>query len=203
MVTFKATAEQIGEWFPKSMESFIKELKESESTSRKHPLAKIQWFVTWGFMVKKAKTPEEKVLAQNAYNEKLKLPYNERLEVELPRIKVDIAFKAGHYFRSDRVLGEETPKYINDMAKEIVKSMIYQEQKTLNDPNVLDSIQDFIDKIQEEESQEILREAGIDLRPKREPSFDLDLILDKINETGISSLTASELNFLEKRSKGE
>ena len=194
MVTFKAKQEDIEKWFPKTREIFISELKNSQSSSRKHPVSKIEWFITWGFMTKKPKTDEEKVLKQLAYDEKLRLVYDERVKVEIPRIKIDVAMKAGHYFKCDRIVIEETPDFVKEMASEIVKSMMYAEQKELNDPVVLASMESFIDKFKDKDEK---KSRGV-----IEPSFDLDSILDKINDLGMSSLTASELQFLEKKSKG-
>ena len=126
MVTFKPKSEDVFKWFPKTTDQFITELRNSESQNSKYSIEKMQWYINWGFLVKKAKTDEEKAERLIAYEAKLRLPYEERLNVELPRIKIDVAFKAGHYFKSDRT-NEETPKFILDMAREIIKIMMVQE----------------------------------------------------------------------------
>lgn len=194
MLIFKQNVEDVQKNFPKTVEDFMNDLKNSNSGSKDYPVDKTKWVISWAFMIKKANTDEEKVLRDIAYNAKLKLVYSERLKVEIPRIKIDISFKAGKYFRGDRTA--ETPEFITKMAEEIVKAMMIAEQKELNDPIVIESIQEFIDEF-EKRAAESNPEGGVE-----EEDLDLDNILDKINNSGMTSLTASELSFLEAKSKG-
>jgi len=92
---------------------------------------------------------------------------------------------ADNYIRVDRSI-DPTSKFIEDMAREIIKIMIFYEQKYLNNPLVIDSIKQFSYLFAEQ--------------PEKEQDPTLDDILDKINEQGIKSLTHNELLLLEKLS---
>jgi hypothetical protein len=186
MVSFEVKSDFVKESFPEVYKMFISELRNSDSKNNDMNDEKIRWFISWGFFVKKAKTQEEIIQRDINYNEKLKMLYDERVELEISRIRVDILMKAGSFVRGDRF--NNTSEFIESMAREVVKSMMVDEQEILCDPLVIESISEFIEffKENEESVDEIL---------------DLDLILDKINKSGMKSLTKKELNFLEKKSK--
>ena len=187
MIVFKATFEDIAKWFPEESGQFIQELRDSSSKNSKFKAEKTDWIVSWGFFVKKAKSEEEQTAQRDLFMNKLKMVYSERVEVELPKIRINLSMKAGQYLRGDKVYSE-TPDFITQMAREVVKVMMWEEQKQLQDPIVLESLEEFKHLFEESE-------------PSETP-LDLDTILDKINTTGMSSLTGEELKFLEKMSKG-
>lgn len=205
MIQFEAKTEDIQNWFPETYKIFLEELRNSKSIYSQEE--KLEWIITWGFYRTKGKTEEEKIAKDDEYMEKLKLPYEDRVIVDLSKIKIDISLKAGKYVRSDRSF-DITPKYIIDMAYEVLKVTMIKEQFYLNDPVVLKSLETFqelIDSVKEmmEEATQMF-EAQLDvLTPKRKSvvSYDMDDILDKISEKGISSLSPGELQFLEKMSK--
>jgi hypothetical protein len=186
MITFEVKHEFMQEFFPEITDKFLKNLRESDSKSNDTPIDKIQWVISWGFFVKKAKTEEEIIERDLNYQNKLKLKYPERLEIEVSRIRVDILMKAGNYIKGDRF--NNTSEYITNMAKEVVKIMMINEQEYLQDPNVLDSMQDFM-------------YLNSELSDDFQEQLDLDSILDKINKSGIQSLSKNELNYLEQASR--
>jgi hypothetical protein len=186
MVSFEVKSDFVKDSFPEVYDLFISELRNSNSRSNDISVDKIRWFISWGFFVKKAKTIEEMNQRDINYHEKLKLPYDQRVELELSRIRVDILMKAGSFVRGDRF--NNTSEFIESMAREVVKSMMVDEQEVLCYPNVIESISEFIEFFKENEESV-------------EDFLDLDLILDKINNSGMKSLTKRELNFLEKKSK--
>jgi hypothetical protein len=101
------------------------------------------------------------------------------------------------------------------MHYETMKITMLQEQMMVNDPVVLESLAPFkhlLDELMQDMgiTPEMMESLGDKLpglssiqssSPKREVTLSMDEILDKINETGIQSLTAKELKFLEQMSK--
>lgn len=205
MVQFKATKEQISEWFPETYNSFISELRNSKSTSSDKPDDKIDWYVSWGFFGKKAKDEAEAIQKEIDYEAKLHLIYDERCEADLPKIRISIGMKAGNRTSADRVIEQTIPDFIIEMAYEVIKITMLQEQMIINDPIVQESLAPFqhlLDGILEE-----MREMGLDMeegniKKRVEVPMNMDDILDKINDGGMSSLSAKELKYLEKMSKG-
>jgi len=83
------------------------------------------------FQKKSENTPEY-------YETLFKLPFEERLEVELKRVRVSLALSAGYFYLSDRVTN------VSDSVKETVRLITTQkmvnEQQMIGDENVLNSI---------------------------------------------------------------
>ena len=117
--------------------------------------------------------------------------------------------KAGYYIRTDRSLDKEIPEYITDMFYEVMKVTMLQEQLILKDPVVMESLEEF--KYLLDEMMENLESLGLEIegleefkqqKKTKEQPLNMDDILDKISETGMQSLNAKELKFLEKMSRG-
>ena len=184
MITFRANYDDVVRWFPEETDQFISELRTSTTKSSRVKVEKIEWVVSWGFFGKKAKNEEEQLGKQDKFMDKLKLVYTERLEVEIPKIRIFLSMKAGQYIRGDKIY--VIPDFFKSMAGEVLKVMMFEEQKHLQDPVVLESLKEFEHLFKNEVEEE----------------FNLDDILDKINTTGMESLTPQELKFLEDSSKG-
>jgi hypothetical protein len=194
MVVFKLNQDQVRDWFPKTYQSFIDELRCSQSTSNDVPEEKLEWGMNWGFFVKKAVTQEEKNIQMENYTQKMNLIYEDRIQLEMPRIRCSLSLKAGYYHRIDRVLDLEVPDFVKDMAKEIVKFMMIQEQHFVGNPEVFESIREFYESLVE--NMEMDNQLD-------NPHLNMDDILDKISEKGMSSLSPRELEYLEKMSKSK
>ncbi len=192
MVTFKLTQEQAKSWFPDTYENFVSELKNSKSSSNDVLEEKMEWYLNWGFFVKKALTDEERADQKENYIRKMDLIYDDRIKLEIPRIRCSLNLKAGYYYRMDRVTELVTPEFVEDMAKEIIKYMMIQEQQFVNNDQVLASIQEF--------SESIMRNWELD---DSSTNLNMDDILDKINDKGMSSLSPRELKYLENMSKSK
>lgn len=209
MIPFAVKVDEMKAWFPKTYKSFIKELRKSKSLSSDKPEDEIEWMVSWGFFSKKAKTEEEAIQKQIDYDNKLKLVYKERCKADIPKIRINISMKAGYRITTDRSIEKNIPEFIIDMSYEVLKITMLQEQLTLNDPTVMESLAEFqhlMDDILDE-----IKEMGLEIpedmegiipKSSKNTSLNMDEILDKISENGMSSLSAKELKFLEKMSKG-
>lgn len=204
MVQFEIKSEKMKEWFPETYKIFLEELKNSKSACNNKKEEDIKWEISWGFFSAKAKTEEEAVLKQIDYDKKLKLVYDERCKADLPKLRISIFMKAGYRIIGDRSFDKGIPQYIIDMFYEVMKITMLQEQIILKDPVVMESLEEFVHLL-----QDLMDELGIQIegtedftkRHKEEP-LSMDDILDKISESGMQSLSARELKFLEKQSRG-
>ncbi len=237
MIQFAVKSEEIKEWLPETYKFFIEELRNSKSSSSKKKEDKIKWFVSWGVFGKKAKTDEEIVKKDMAFEEKTHMTYDERLKIDSSQISVYVYMKAGYYEKSDKYYDVTVPKYILDMHKEVLKQTMLKEQIFVNDPVVKESIKEWKHMLRDiieldENDDPILDSEG---RPKQvipfeidestglpkmdpktglpvmrkkkngeskktEQPLNMDSVLDKINESGMCSLSPRELQFLEKMS---
>lgn len=205
MVQLEVKPEQVKEWFPVSYKTFLEELRNSKSKFADKAEEKIEWMISWGIYRTKAKNEEEQIQKDMDYENKLKLPYEERCAADLPKIRINISMKSGFYIRTDRSFDKEVPQYIIDMFYEVMKVTMLQEQMFLNDPVVMESLAEFqhlLDEMLENMESDLEGLEGISIKKKAEPQLNMDDILDKISESGMQSLTAKELKFLEKMSRG-
>jgi hypothetical protein len=209
MVPVELSAEKMKEWFPKTYASFIKDLRNSSSKSGGKSEDKISWMISWGVFGSKTKDEAHAIQKQIDYDNKLKLPYEERCAVDLEKLRIHVSMKAGYYIRTDRSLDKEIPEYITDMFYEVMKVTMLQEQLILKDPVVMESLEEF--KYLLDEMMENLESLGLEIegleefkqqKKTKEQPLNMDDILDKISETGMQSLNAKELKFLEKMSRG-
>lgn len=206
MVQLEIENDKMKEWFPITYQTFIQELRDSKSTSANKTEDKIKWIISWGVYRTKAKNEEEQILKDLEFENKLKLTYEERCKVDLPKLRITVSMKAGYRVVSDRSLDSEIPDFIKEMFYEVMKITMLQEQMMINDPVVLESLEEFKELLNDFiEDMEIEMEGLEDVQKsykKQETTLSMDDILDKISATGMQSLTAKELKFLEKMSRG-
>lgn len=183
MITFKLKYDAIVKEYPEVVNQLITELRNSNSPSKDIAEEKTDWVITWGFFVKKAKTEEEKLEREEKFMEKFKLGWEDRLKLELPKIRVTILMKAGNYVRGDRF--ETVSSFVTEMATQIMNFTMHKEQEHFQYQDVIDTLPSL--PVQEETN--VTEELNI------------DVILDKISEQGMSSLSQSELEFLEHSSR--
>jgi hypothetical protein len=209
MVPVELSAEKMKEWFPKTYASFIKDLRNSSSKSGGKSEDKISWMISWGIFGSKTKDEAHAIQKQIDYDNKLKLPYEERCVVDLEKLRIHVSMQVGYYIRTDRSFDKEIPEYVIDMFYEVMKITMLQEQLILKDPVVMESLEEF--KYLLDEMMENLESLGLEIegleefkqqKKTKEQPLNMDDILDKISETGMQSLNAKELKFLEKMSRG-
>jgi hypothetical protein len=137
-------------------------------------------------------TPEK---FSEAFEENSKLEYESRLKVELSKIRVNIGMKHDKFFISDRLPKGVLPKVVKNIVAELTKVKMMVESEMHDNLNVKRSIPQVDKNIV---SIEIFRDIA-NSEIKRD--FNLDDILDKINESGVDSLSDDEKDFLDKSSK--
>jgi hypothetical protein len=123
--------------------------------------------------------------------------YDERLKHELSKVRVNVTLKIDDLMLTNRLPKGTIPKIIETMVTEITKYKMKIEYDFHEDKSIYNSIPPIDESIL---SVEIIKqEANVD--KIEQEYFDLDDILDKIQQTGIDSLSESERKFLDKKSK--
>lgn len=154
------------------------------------PMSKIEAYYDYGYFVPTRKnTPEENLMAQ-IHNQTLR--YEDRLKVELAKVRVSVTIKMGQTILTHRLQKGFIPKTIQEIISEITKVRMGLECDEHGNEDIRKSIPPL--------SPDIVVHF-IDYMPKEEPEMEIDDILDKISKSGFDSLTEEEKEFLDKKSK--
>lgn len=132
MITLFVAREIACKEYEKETNELISMLRNSNSKNKNQDLDKIDWFYSFSYFVKKGEnTPE--------YYESLwKLPYEERLQLELKKVRVNIALSTGYFYLSDRV--DTVSDTIINMVKVITARKMVNEAEFSGNDSVLKSI---------------------------------------------------------------
>jgi hypothetical protein len=150
----------------------------------------IKIYYSYGFFVKKVKEEDKEKFYTKLYEKSDKMLFNNRLEFELSKLRIDVNLKLGNKFAmKNRLPDGMVPKLILEMVTEITKVKMMLEES--EDIDIYQSIPPLSGLIAIESFTEIADEIELDM----------DDILDKISTTGLDSLTQEEKNFLDKKSK--
>ena len=158
--------------------------------------SKLDMYYSYGFFHPKVENKED---YYNQMFEKCSVMlFDERVQYELSKVRVNLTMKSGHLFLSNRLDKGIVPKIINDIVTEITKVKMLVEYEYNQNEEVKSSIPDVDTNIV---SFEIIREA-VNNDYSKSQNFDIDSILDKISQKGMDSLSDEEKDFLDKKSKG-
>lgn len=139
--------------YPKELERLLNTLKASGSKYKDTAIEKMHFGYNFSFFVKKGKYTPDYV------EETAKLPFDERYEHELSKVRVSIVLSAGYFYVSDRVQG------VSDTIKEAIKYTTAQKMKEeaeiFEDDSLLNSIPELNGLQQEQEPREITLEEQL------------------------------------------
>lgn len=189
MFTLQIKKEELIVDYPNQLEKW---LEAAEVLGKKiEDESKLEFYYSYGSFIPKILNSSEEYYI-DMFDKFSKMPFDERFEHELSKIRVNASFKIKNFFISDRMVGE-IPSIIRDIICEVTKvRMLVEYEHHLNE-----SIKDSIPPIDPElVSYEIIREV-ID----SDVDLDTNSILEKISKNGINSLTKTEKEFLNKKSK--
>ena len=159
---------------------------------------KLEYYYSFGSFLPKKKNKEDHY--NNMWDETSKMLWDDRIDYELSKIRVDFTLKMDKFSMTDRMSKDFIPMIVINLVKEITKLKMMFECELNGITEVKESIPPLDKNYLDEDSvRELLKLVlgGIN----GEKSFDLDTLLDKISENGIESLTEQERNFLNKRSR--
>jgi hypothetical protein len=125
-----------------------------------------------------------------------KMKFDERLIYELSRIKVSLTLKRKKFILSNRLKKGFIPMYIKDIVTELTKVKMLVESEYHQNKEVIDSIPEVDTSIV---SFKIIKEVVNNQGYSED--LDIDVILEKIYNDGMESLSDEEKEFLDKKSK--
>jgi len=175
------------------IKKWIKNLNKLSFTEEEIQKDKVEFLCQFGFFVPKGNNSVEKLM--ESFEVTSKMLFEERLKFELSKVRVDIAIKYEKFFMTDRLPKDFIPEPVYKLVKELTKVKMMVESKMHDNIDVLKSIPEIdtsminIDIFKNIAHSEIKTE------------YNLDDILDKINEKGIDSLSDDEKKFLDDSSK--
>jgi hypothetical protein len=176
----------VKEWIDNSQTNFIKsEIEESN----------MDFYYTYGFFVPKVDNREE--LYTDMYEKTSKMLFEDRLNFELSKVRVNLTMKIGkHFMLTNRLEKGSLPSMVKTIVTELTKVKMTIEAEYSENEEVKSSIPEIDRDIVNLEIIKDVIEKDYDIK-----DFDIDELLDKINEAGIESLSDEERDFLNKKSK--
>jgi hypothetical protein len=191
----QTTQETVEKFCPQKKEDFLKILRNSTSESKTISDDKIFWL--WGFTT--VKTKEIKEIEEDRKNF-LSMYFEERLEHEFKKIRLSLAMKAGHFNLIDRVSVSELPDEVKEVVYKKLIVIMNAEQEIIKDKEVMESIPKpkvkKPTKLELDEESEVVKPQ----KPIKKVELNLDKILEKINDSGMESLSEEERIFLRENS---
>lgn len=191
MFTLKSTYEEVSNDYPNILDKWLSFIKNS---NKEIDHDEIEFYYSYGFFVPKGIDIE---YYEKTFEKCSKMLYNERLDFELSKVRVNLTLKLGQFLISDRMEKGFVPKIIKDIVTEVTKVKMIVESEYHDNIEVSDSIPDVDNTIV---SFEIIKDV-VDTDYNKSKDLDIDSILDKISKKGMDSLLDEEKEFLNRKSK--
>lgn len=151
MITMFVDYDVVLKEYEKESIELINILRTSNSKYKDMDIKKINWMYSFIYFRKKSDNTAE------YYENLFKMPFEERIEVELKKVRVNLALSAGYFYVSDRV------KTISDSVKKTVELITMQkivnEQSVIGDIDVLSSIPGVKEEMKPMSLQDQLKHA--------------------------------------------
>lgn len=194
MFTIDIKKEDLVNQFPE-IEKWVKKIKKFSFSQKEVNDSKIEFYCSFGFFVPKSHNTQEKF--EELAEITSKMLFEERVNFEMSKVRVNITMKVGNFVISDRLPKGIIPDTVFKIVSEITKVKMTIESDFYGNKEVKNSIpeidRNFVDI-------EIVRDV-VNNDYKNQSEFDIDSILDKIGQDGLDSLTDEEKEFLDKKSK--
>jgi hypothetical protein len=194
MFTINVEKDELVNQFPE-VKKWVKKIQKMSFSNKDFNESNIEFYCSYGYFVPKSYNGEKFSEISDITS---KMLFQERLNFELSKVRVNLTMKIGHYVISDRlpkgIIPETVVKIVTEVTK--VKMMVeteyYQNEEVKNSIPEIDKT--FVDI-------EIVRDV-VTNDYKEDKNFDIDSILDKISQKGLDSLSDEEKDFLDNKSKG-
>jgi hypothetical protein len=192
MFTIYVDKKEVIKDYSQLVEKWIEYAKEQTNNFNEE---KMEFYYSYGFFLPKVENKQD--MYDEMFENCSKMLFDERLEFELSKVRVNLAMKMGNFFISNRMEKGTVPLLIRDIIIEITKVKMLVEGEFHMNIDVIDSIPELNSKIV---SFEVIRDI-INSDYSESQKFDIDSILDKISQKGMDSLSDEERDFLNKKSK--
>jgi hypothetical protein len=192
MFTIFTTIDEVLEELPTFYDKWVSSAKQINPDLNE---SKLEFFYNYGFFHKKVENKED--FYREMFKKCSSMMFEERLDFELSKIRVELVMKSDHLIISNRLPKNIIPSIIEDIITEITKVKMLVEYEYNENEEVKASIPDVDSSIV---SFEIIRDV-INGDYSKSQNFDIDSILDKISDKGMEALSDEEREFLDKKSK--
>jgi len=176
---------KINEW--------IQNLNRMSFSDKKVNIDDIEFQCSFGYFVPKSHNSEDKFL--DIFEMTSNMPFEERFNYELSKVRVNIGLKWGKFVISDRLPKGVIPTSVFNLVKELTKVKMTLEFESHGKEDIKNTIPEIDTTLVD---VEILNNVA---SKEIQKDFDIDDILDKILKDGITSLSDEEKEFLDNKSK--
>lgn len=173
MITYVVNKEMVMTDYPEKANELLEILKNSKSKYKDTPLDEIHWSYSFSYFLKKGESSEE------YYQKLVNLPFDERLEVEIKKVRANISLNAGYFYISDRVIG--VPESMRNVVKFVTIKKMMAEQEVVQNVDVIKSIPKEEDVDSEPMSLQEQLAHAIEIEDYMEAARIRDLIDGKFN----------------------
>lgn len=196
MFTIPVEKEEVLQDYPNVKTDWI-DLANSKFLNNELNEDKISFYYSYGFFLPKIKDLDKKIdFYENMYENTSKMMFDDRLEFELSKVRVNLTMLVGKNFvLSNRMPKGSIPEIIRKVVTEVTKVKMLVEYEYHNNDSIKKSIPEIDTSIV---SFEIIRDV---VKDENKLNLDIDSILDKISQEGLDSLSDEEREFLDKKSK--
>jgi hypothetical protein len=194
MFTINVEKDELVNQFPE-VKKWVKKIQKMSFSNKDFDESNIEFYCSYGYFVPKSYNGEKFTEISDITS---KMLFQERLNFELSKVRVNLTMKIGNFVIGDRlpkgVIPETVVKIVTEVTKVkmMVESDYYQNEEVKNSIPEIDRT--FVDI-------EIVKDV-VNNDYKEDKNFDVDSILDKISQKGLDSLSDEEKDFLDNKSKG-
>jgi hypothetical protein len=194
MFTINVEKDELVNQFPE-VKKWVKKIQKMSFSNKEFDESNIEFYCSYGYFVPKSYNGEKFSEISEITS---KMLFQERLNFELSKVRVNLTMKIGHFVIGDRLPKGVIPETVVRIVTEVTKVKMMVESEYYQNEEVKKSIPEidktFVDI-------EIVREV-VSNDYKEDKNFDVDSILDKISQKGLDSLSDEEKDFLDNKSKG-
>jgi hypothetical protein len=191
MFLIPITAEEVKE-IPKIKE-WIQNMNLISFDQSKVDIDDIEFHCSFGYFVPKSHNSEDKFM--DIFEMTSNMPFEERFNYELSKVRVNILLKWKKFSISDRLPKGVIPTSVFNLVKELTKVKMTLEFESHGKEEIKKTIPEIDTSLVNVETFNEVASSEI------QKDFNIDDILDKISENGISSLSDDEKEFLDSKSK--
>ena len=194
MFTINVEKDELVNQFPE-VKKWVKKIQKMSFSNKEFDESNIEFYCSYGYFVPKSYNGEKFSEISEITS---KMLFQERLNFELSKVRVNLTMKIGHFVIGDRLPKGVIPETVVRIVTEVTKVKMMVESEYYQNEEVKKSIPEidktFVDI-------EIVRDV-VSNDYKEDKNFDVDSILDKISQKGLDSLSDEEKDFLDNKSKG-
>lgn len=191
MFLIPITAEEVKE-IPKVKE-WIQNMNLISFDQSKVDIDDIEFHCSFGYFVPKSHNTEDKFI--DIFETMSNMPFEERFNYELSKVRVNILLKWKKFSISDRLPKGVIPTSVFNLVKELTKVKMTLEFESHGKEEIKKTIPEIDTSLVNIETFNQVASSEI------QKDFNIDDILDKISQNGIGSLSEEEKEFLDNKSK--